>query len=86
MKRRDLEILEQSIKAGLPQNTVVIFQTKQRYLKTLTNSLHAMVRTFARYGICPIACPDTVRVIVIPAGTNPDQVALARAVDEGVKH
>lgn len=76
MKKRDRDLLEQAIKVGLPHNTVVIFQTDQKYLTTLTKSLHAMVQTFARYGICPIACPSDVRITILPAGTKPQTVVL----------
>lgn len=73
--------LKDAIKTTLPENSLVIFQCEDDSLQSVASSLEAMARTFARYGISPIACPKSIVITILPSGTLPSQVHMARRED-----
>ncbi len=66
----DLESLEKAIKTKLEENTVVVFQVHQSEIEEFSKSLYSLESFFKLHKIGAIACPDHVKITVIPQGSG----------------
>lgn len=77
-----MKTLTDHLQSVLPENTVVLFHTEQRNIKTLAESLGNLQKTFARYGITAIAVPNNITVTVLPTGTKLSDVKIVNQTED----